>query len=82
MNFNGALTYGVGLSTGQVLLYDVRANKPYLMKDHMYGWPIKDVEFLGDNVLSLDKSIVKIWNNETVSSMVFSFEFVGIFSLD
>ncbi|XP_065203344.1 nucleolar protein 10 [Planococcus citri] len=64
LNFNGSLTYGVGLSTGQVLLYDIRANKPFIVKDHMYGWPIKDVEFIGDKVLSLDLSIVKIWNKE------------------
>lgn len=68
LNFNGNLTYGVGMSTGQVLLYDIRMNKPYRIKDHMYELPIRDVQFLGDYVLSMDSSIVKIWNKEAVSS--------------
>lgn len=64
LNFNGNLTCGVGMSTGQVLLYDIRTNKPFRIKDHMNELPIKDVEFLGDYVLSMDPSIVKIWNKE------------------
>ena len=41
------MTLGVGTSTGQVLLYDIRSNKPLLTKDHMYGLPIKKVLFTG-----------------------------------
>lgn len=81
LNFSGGLTYGVGLSTGQILLYDIRANKPFLMKDHMYGWPVRNIEFLGDNVLSMDMSIVKIWNKETVIGIIFhNGEFVKYFN--
>jgi ribosome biogenesis protein ENP2 len=58
------------MSTGQVLLYDLRNNKPFRVKDHMYELPIKDVMFLNDHVLSMDSSIVKIWNEETVRMLI------------
>ncbi len=64
--FCNNLSYGVGMSTGQVLLYDIRTNRPYRVKDHMYELPIKNIEFLGDHVLSMDASILKIWKKETV----------------
>lgn len=54
------------MSTGQVLLFDVRMNRPFKIKDHMNELPIRDVAFLNENVLSLDGSILKIWNKETV----------------
>lgn len=61
LQFNGALTLGVGTATGQILLYDIRSSKPFLVKDHMYGLPIKDIEFHEDYVLSMDSAILKIW---------------------
>lgn len=69
LNFCGGLQMAVGTSTGQVLLYDIRSNKPFLVKDHMYGFPIKDVEFHAkqDYVYSMDKSVVKIWDKNNVS---------------
>ena len=36
---------GLNIAVGQVLLYDVRASKPVLTKDHMYGLPIKKVVY-------------------------------------
>lgn len=67
LKFQGGLTFGVGTSTGQVLLYDIRSNKPFLIKDHMYGLPIKNVEFHKkmDIVYSMDSSIVKIWEKNS-----------------
>ncbi|XP_067007575.2 nucleolar protein 10 isoform X2 [Anabrus simplex] len=67
LQFQGGLTLGVGTATGQVLLYDIRSNKPFLLKDHMYGLPILDVDFhdAQDLVLSMDSSIVKIWEKNT-----------------
>ncbi|XP_047108300.1 nucleolar protein 10 [Schistocerca piceifrons] len=64
INFHGGLTVGVGTATGQVLLYDIRSDKPFCVKDHMYGLPILDVHFheKQDLVLSMDRSIVKIWD--------------------
>ncbi|CAG9825089.1 unnamed protein product [Phaedon cochleariae] len=80
LKFNGALQLGVGTTTGQILLYDIRSNKPFYMKDHMYGLPIKDVEFhhQQDLVLSLDSSILKIWdknNGKLYTSIEASTEF-------
>ncbi|XP_044727447.1 nucleolar protein 10 [Chrysoperla carnea] len=64
LKFHGGLQLGVGTATGQILLYDIRSNKPYFIKDHMYGLPIKNVEFHNqqDLIYSMDSSILKIWN--------------------
>ncbi|KAH0821933.1 hypothetical protein GEV33_000858 [Tenebrio molitor] len=70
----------VGTATGQVLLYDIRSNKPFFVKDHMYGLPIKDVEFhhQQDLIFSMDSSVVKIWdknNGKLYTSIEASTEF-------
>ncbi|CDQ59759.1 unnamed protein product [Oncorhynchus mykiss] len=66
LKFNGSLTMAVGTSTGQVLLYDLRASHPLLVKDHYYGLPIKSVNFQDhlDLVLTADSKIIKIWNKD------------------
>lgn len=71
LKFQGGLNVGVGTSTGQVLLYDIRSNKPFLIKDHMYDLPIRNIEFHEkmDLVYSMDSSIVKIWEKNTVSKI-------------
>ena len=43
------LTLGVGTSTGQILLYDLRSSKPMAAKDHPNGLPIKYVAFHSGN---------------------------------
>jgi len=69
LNFRDGLRLGVGTSTGQVLLYDLRSNKPLRVKDHMYGLPIKKLDFHkehgNDVVLSMDAQTVKIWDRES-----------------
>ncbi|XP_031697477.1 nucleolar protein 10-like [Anarrhichthys ocellatus] len=57
----------VGTSTGQVLLYDLRSNKPLLVRDHFYNLPIKSLNFHDqlDLVVSADSKIIKIWNKDT-----------------
>ncbi|KAL6432906.1 hypothetical protein ACFW04_006328 [Cataglyphis niger] len=67
LKFQGGLNLGVGTSTGQVLLFDIRSSKPFLVKDHMYELPIKCIEFHQkmDLVYSMDSSIVKIWEKDT-----------------
>lgn len=62
--YNDALTLGVGTQTGQVLVYDIRGSKPLLVKDHMDGFPIKDVEFhkASGMVLSMSAKCIKIWD--------------------
>nr|CAI5833691.1 unnamed protein product [Callosobruchus analis] len=80
LKFNGGLQLGVGTATGQVLLYDIRSNKPFYVKDHMYEQPIKDIEFhyQQDLVFSLDSSVLKIWdknNGKLYTSIEASTEF-------
>lgn len=67
MSFQNSLTMAVGTATGHVLLYDIRANKPFFIKDHMYGLPIKNVDFENDQnlVLSMDSSVLKIWEKNS-----------------
>lgn len=68
LTFRDGLTMAVGTATGQIMLYDIRSNKPYLTKDHMYGLPIKSVSFLDgtlDLIASLDAKIIKFWNRNT-----------------
>lgn len=72
LEFSGSLGLSVGTATGQVLLYDLRSDKPLRVKDHMYGLPIRDVAHSGEHVLSMDSSVVKIWNKDTVSHFISS----------
>ena len=62
------LTMGVGMSTGQVLLYDLRSPAPRLIKDHKYQQPVRDLKFhaASRKVISADTKIIKIWDKETV----------------
>ncbi|XP_052101619.1 nucleolar protein 10-like [Mytilus californianus] len=64
LKFRDALTMAVGTSTGHVLLYDLRSDKPVLIKDHQYELPIKSIEFHDslDLVMSMDSKILKLWN--------------------
>ncbi|XP_063972558.1 nucleolar protein 10 [Diachasmimorpha longicaudata] len=67
LKFQGGLTMAVGTATGQILMYDIRSNRPFIVKDHMYGLPIRNIEFHDkmDLVYSMDSSIVKIWEKQT-----------------
>lgn len=65
--YSDALTLGVGTQTGQVLLYDIRSNRPLLIKDHNDGLAIRDLEFHDTSgmALSMSSKIVKIWDKAT-----------------
>ncbi|MPC26261.1 Nucleolar protein 10 [Portunus trituberculatus] len=65
--YSDALTLGVGTQTGQVLLYDIRSNRPLLVKDHNDGYAIRDLEFHNTSgmALSMSSKVVKIWNKAT-----------------
>ncbi|XP_050806713.1 nucleolar protein 10 isoform X2 [Gopherus flavomarginatus] len=67
LKFNGALNMAVGTSTGQILLYDLRSNNPLVVKDHLYGLPIKSILFQDplDLIISADSRIIKMWNKDT-----------------
>ncbi|KAK0192276.1 NUC153 and WD40 repeat-containing nucleolar rRNA processing-related protein [Armillaria mellea] len=70
------LTYAVGTSTGHSLLYDIRAARPFGMKDQGYGLPVKSLLWIeggsrmaGDGmILSADKKVIKIWDRTTPST--------------
>ena len=53
----------------QVLLYDLRSPRPYLVKDHLYSSPIHTISFQSSEglVLSADSKILKIWNEKDAS---------------
>ena len=63
------LKFYVVTVVAQILLYDLRSNRPSLVKDHNYGLPIKDIEFQNSQslVLSCDSRILKLWDEHTVS---------------
>jgi ribosome biogenesis protein ENP2 len=73
------LSYAVGTSTGHTLLYDVRSARPFALKDQGYGLPIKRVSWIeggsrmaGDGlVLAADKKVVKIWDRNIVSTLLY-----------
>lgn len=72
------LTYAIGTTTGHTLLYDIRASRPFAMKDQGYGLPIKSLGWIeggsrmaGDGmVLSADKKVIKIWDRNTVGTIL------------
>ncbi len=47
----------------QTLIYDIRSDKPRLVKDQQFGLPIKSLDFVPslDLVVSMDSRIVKFW---------------------
>lgn len=72
LKFRDGLNMGVGTSTGQILLYDLRSNRPTRVKDHRYGLPIKSVDFHHlnhDLVASMDARIVRLWDRNTVEPL-------------
>ena len=58
------LNLAVGLSTGSVLVYDIRSPGPMLEKEHQYDLPIKKIEYHQDRqqLVSADAKMVKIWD--------------------
>ncbi|MGH0166503.1 UNVERIFIED_CONTAM: hypothetical protein FKN15_000333 [Acipenser sinensis] len=51
----------------KILMYDLRSNRPLLVKNHHYGLPIKSIQFQDqlDLILSADSKIIKMWNKDT-----------------
>ncbi|KAF7289947.1 NUC153 domain-containing protein [Mycena indigotica] len=70
------LSYALGTSTGHTLLYDIRAGKPFALKDQGYGLPVKSVAWIeggsrmaGDGlVLTADKKVIKVWDRNSPSN--------------
>jgi ribosome biogenesis protein ENP2 len=73
------LTLATGSSAGLIHLYDLRSTVPLLRKDQGYGYPIQTLTFLTPSsysrssqallsepkVLSADKRIIKIWDEQS-----------------
>lgn len=72
LSFKGDLTMAVGTFTGQVMLYDIRANKPFIVKNHGVGLPVKNVEFIENEglVASMDQTAVKFWKQNTAEMYI------------
>lgn len=70
------LSYAVGTSTGHTLLYDIRAARPFAVKDQGYGLPVKVVSWIDGGsrvssegmVMTSDKKVIKIWDKNTPST--------------
>lgn len=69
------ITTAVGTSTGLIYLYDLRSPTPVLKKDHGYGFPVQNVQFLSPStssrtaiaegkIMSVDKRIIKLWEEK------------------
>ncbi|KAK6587634.1 hypothetical protein RS030_81446 [Cryptosporidium xiaoi] len=62
------LRFSLGLSSGNVFIYDVRSSKPLEIKSHKSDLPIMDMHYtycqnIGKDVLvTSDKQTIKIWN--------------------
>eukprot|EP00794_Sanderia_malayensis_P020301 gene20301-22290_t len=67
LNFKNGLEMGVGLSSGSMLLYDIRAKDPLFIKDHSYGLAIQNIIFheKSDKLLTADSKAIKIWDGCT-----------------
>jgi len=73
------LGLATGSSTGLIHLYDLRSSSPILRKDQGYGYPIHTLKYLDPSattraqtsepkILSADKRIIKIWNQQDGSA--------------
>lgn len=67
MNFKNGLQLGVGTQSGHILVFDIRARAPMIVKDHLNQFPIKGIAFnpTQNSVYSMDKAIFKIWDEST-----------------
>lgn len=67
LKFKDGLHLGVGTQSGHVLLFDIRAKQPFVVKDHLNKFPIKQIAFNPSHnaVYSLDTAIFKIWDENS-----------------
>ena len=68
LRFRDGLTLGVGTAGGQVLMYDIRATQPLLVKEHHYNLPVHSLSYQKEEgvVLSADKKSLRLWHDHSV----------------
>lgn len=73
LTFKNGLQMGVGTETGHVLVYDIRANQPIVVKDHYNQLKIKRLAFnpAANAVYSMDAAILKIWDENTGAQVAY-----------
>lgn len=73
LKFKNGLQMGVGTATGHVLVYDIRANRPLVVKDHFNQQRIKRIEFnpSANAVYSMDGAILKMWDETTGAQIAY-----------
>lgn len=73
VKFKNGLHMAVGTTSGHVLLYDIRAKEPLLVKDHLNGLTVKKIDFNPSHnaVYSLDDAMLKIWDENTGKQMAY-----------
>ncbi|CAK9303841.1 unnamed protein product [Gordionus sp. m RMFG-2023] len=76
LRYKDGLKFGVGTNFGMILLYDLRCKTPYLTKDHMYGLPIKKLEFLSNS------SSIFNYNNREMNEEFTNYENEYVASMD
>ena len=70
LSFRNGLELAVGTSSGHVLIYDIRSDKPKIKKSHLYELPIKSITFHTNNkIITADSKIIKIWDIETTENL-------------
>lgn len=67
---SSGLSIAAGTSDGVIQIFDLRRPAPLLRKDQGYGYPIKNLIHLTTasqekKILSADRRIIKIWDEET-----------------
>uniref|UniRef100_A0A182W6Z4 Nucleolar protein 10 n=1 Tax=Anopheles minimus TaxID=112268 RepID=A0A182W6Z4_9DIPT len=73
LQFKNGLTLAAGTSSGQVLLFDIRARNPIASKDHLNQLPIKKIRFQPNqnSVYSLDAAMLKIWDETSLKQKAY-----------
>jgi len=73
IKFKNGLQMGVGTASGHVLIFDVRAKEPLLVKDHLNRLPVKKIDFNRNHnvVYSMDSAMMKIWDETSGKQMAY-----------
>lgn len=73
VKFKNGLQMGVGTASGHVLIYDIRASEPLIIKDHLNRIPVKKIAFNSSQnvVCSLDSAMLKIWDETSGKQMAY-----------